>query len=74
MVAGGESGRGRRPPQPDWLRSLRDGCLAAGVGFTFKGWGGATQTSGGRLLDGREWRQSPRAAGGSPIPVQQALF
>ena len=74
VVAGGESGPGRRPPQPDWLRSLRDRCLAAGVAFTFKGWGGATQTTGGRLLDGREWRQSPRAATGGPAPAQQALF
>src|SRR5450759_4944926 len=43
VIAGGESGPGRRPPRPDWLRGLRDRCLAAGVAFTFKGWGGAAQ-------------------------------
>jgi len=59
VVAGGESGPTRRPPQVEWLRSLHDRCLAEGVAFTFKGWGGASQRAGGRLLDGREWRQSP---------------
>jgi len=62
VVAGGESGAGRRPPQPDWLRGLRDHCVAASVAFTFKGWGGRGQAEGGRLLEGREWGESPRVA------------
>ncbi|MGR6921238.1 DUF5131 family protein [[Actinomadura] parvosata] len=36
VVAGGESGPGARPPHPDWFRSLRDQCTAAGVPFFFK--------------------------------------
>ena len=74
VIAGGESGPGRRPPQPGWLRSLRDRCLTAGVAFTFKGWGGPSQTAGGRLLDGVEWNQSPLAAAAPGGPVQQPLF
>jgi len=39
VVVGGESGAGARPMHPDWARSLRDQCLAAGVPFFFKQWG-----------------------------------
>jgi protein gp37 len=35
-IAGGESGPGARPMHPDWVRSLRDQCQAAGVAFFFK--------------------------------------
>lgn len=39
VVAGGESGPRARPMHPDWARSLRDQCVAAGVPFLFKQWG-----------------------------------
>ncbi len=39
VVAGGESGPKARPSHPDWFRSLRDQCRAAGVPFLFKQWG-----------------------------------
>ncbi len=39
VIVGGESGPGARPMNPDWARSLRDQCVAAGVSFFFKGWG-----------------------------------
>lgn len=39
VIAGGESGPGARPMHPDWARSLRDQCQAAGVAFFFKQWG-----------------------------------
>src|SRR5581483_1751505 len=39
VVAGGESGPGSRPAHPDWFRSLRNQCAAAGVPFFFKQWG-----------------------------------
>lgn len=38
-VVGGESGPHARPMHPDWARSLRDQCSAAGVPFLFKQWG-----------------------------------
>lgn len=39
LVVGGESGPDARPMNPDWVRSLRDQCVAAGVAFFFKQWG-----------------------------------
>lgn len=39
VVVGGESGPKARPMHPEWARSLRDQCAAAGVPFLFKQWG-----------------------------------
>lgn len=39
VISGGESGPKARPSHPDWFRSLRDQCVAAGVAFHFKQWG-----------------------------------
>lgn len=39
VICGGETGPGARPMHPDWVRSLRDQCQAAGVPFFFKSWG-----------------------------------
>ena len=36
VICGGETGPGARPMHPDWARSLRDQCKAAGVSFFFK--------------------------------------
>lgn len=39
VICGGESGHKARPMHPEWARSLRDQCAAAGVPFFFKQWG-----------------------------------
>lgn len=39
VILGGETGPGARPLHPDWVRSIRDQCSAAGVPFFFKQWG-----------------------------------
>lgn len=39
VVVGAETGPGARPMHPDWVRSVRDQCQAAGVPFFFKQWG-----------------------------------
>lgn len=39
VIVGGETGPGARPMHPDWARSVRDQCQAAGVPFFFKSWG-----------------------------------
>lgn len=39
VICGGETGPGARPLHPNWVRSLRDQCLLAGVPFFFKQWG-----------------------------------
>lgn len=41
VILGGETGPGARPLHPDWARSIRDQCAAAGVSFFFKQWGNA---------------------------------
>ena len=61
VIVGGESGPHRRPTNPDWVRSVRDQCVAAGVAFFFKQWGGRTPKSGGRELDGRTWDDMPHS-------------
>ena len=61
VIVGGESGHGHRSPEEAWIVSVRDQCLAAGVPFFFKQWGGRTPKAGGRLLDGEEWNEMPDA-------------
>jgi len=63
LIAGGESGYRHRPVRAEWLRELRDRCLAEGVAFFFKQWGGVRSKTGGRLLDGRTWDEMPAARG-----------
>ena len=59
VIAGGESGPSARAPRPEWVRSIRDQCIAAGVPFFFKQWGGRTPKAGGRMLDGEIWGEMP---------------
>uniref|UniRef100_UPI003F499BE5 phage Gp37/Gp68 family protein n=1 Tax=Streptosporangium sp. CA-256172 TaxID=3240076 RepID=UPI003F499BE5 len=53
VIAGGESGPRARPAHPDWFRTLRDQCEAAGTPFFFKQWGqwSPDLNGRGRLLD-----------------------
>lgn len=59
VITGGESGRYHRPLDPDWVRTIRDDCLAANVAYFHKQNGGPTSKSGGKDLDGREWCDFP---------------
>jgi protein gp37 len=59
VIAGGESGPGARPMDADWVRQIRDRCLAAVVSFFFKQWGGVRKKQAGRELDGRTWDEMP---------------
>lgn len=55
VIVGGESGPRARPMHPDWARSLRDQCQAAGVAFHFKQWGEwAVEID--RERDDQDWR------------------
>lgn len=51
VIVGGESGPGARPMHPEWARSLRDQCVAAGVPFLFKQWGEWSPEKGHRYSD-----------------------
>jgi protein gp37 len=64
VIVGGESGPGARPMDPTWVTDVRDRCLAAGVPFFFKQWGGVNKRRKGRLLEGRTWDQTPIQAFG----------
>lgn len=65
VIVGGESGAGARPMHPDWARSLREQCQAAGVPFFFKQWGEFAPLSTFSLAedDGEVYRCGKRAAG-----------
>jgi len=60
VIVGGESGPGSRPMKPEWVFQIRDQCLAKGVPFFFKQWGGPNKKKTGRILGGRTWDQMPR--------------
>ena len=59
VIAGGESGPGARPIKEDWVIDIKEQCLAAGVPFFFKQWGGFNKKRNGRLLQGRTWDEMP---------------
>lgn len=59
VILGGESGPGARPLDPVWVTEVRDQCLAAGVPFFFKQWGGVRKKRAGRMLEGRTWDEMP---------------
>ncbi len=64
VIAGGESGPGARPAHPEWFRSTRDQCQAAGVPFFYK----QITIDGKKVslpeLDDRQWQEIPIAAEG----------
>jgi protein gp37 len=66
VICGGQSGPHARRMHPDWARSLRDQCIAAGVPFFFKQWGEWNpeavrmgKKAAGAMLDGSEWKAFP---------------
>lgn len=59
VIVGGESGPGARPIKIDWVRNIREQCIARNVPFFFKQWGGRNKKKAGRLLDGRIWDEMP---------------
>lgn len=59
VIIGGESGPGARPLKAEWVREIRDQCLAAHIPFFFKQWGGVRKKRNGRQLDGRTWDERP---------------
>jgi len=71
VIVGGESGPHARPMHPDWARSLRDQCAAAGVPFLFKQWG--EWTPGERLDHPRDF---PARDGRSAVlsPGNQVMY
>ncbi len=73
VIVGGESGPGARPMRRAWAASVRDQCVAAGVPFFFKQWGGVRKKQHGRLLDGKVWDQYPNKERGPRRPCIQPV-
>ncbi len=69
VIVGGESGPGARPMQADWVRDIRDQCVATNVPFFFKQWGGLSKKKSGRTLDGQTWDQTPARMQGAQTEV-----
>lgn len=70
VIVGGESGPKARPMRYEWVRDIRDQCVAADVPFVFKQWGQyspgglwRSKKEIGRFLDGKEWLQEPKLEG-----------
>jgi protein gp37 len=63
VIVGGESGPGARPMAEAWVVYIRDQCVAAGVPFFFKQWGGVRRTRNGRTLQGCVWDEMPAQVG-----------
>lgn len=59
VIVGGESGPGAREMREEWVLDIRDLCLASGVPFFFKQWGGVNKKRAGRTLVDRTWDQMP---------------
>ncbi len=72
VIVGGESGSHHRPLDPEWVRDIRDQCLAAQVPFFFKQWGGRTPKAGGRLLDGRLYDEMPEPGSAAALLLAEA--
>lgn len=62
VIVGGESGANHRTINLDHVRRLRDECKSRGIAFHFKQVGGRFPDSNGCELDGREWKEFPKAA------------
>jgi protein gp37 len=73
VIAGGESGPNARPLDGDWVRRLRDDCVAARTPFFFKQWGGIRPKTGGRELDGLTWDEMPAPTFDERLPAGAGL-
>ena len=59
VIVGGESGRKARSIAESWVWDIRQQCLAQGVAFFFKQWGGVNKKKSGRQLGGRTYDEMP---------------
>jgi len=79
VIVGGESGAKSRPSHPQWVRELRDQCVATGVPFHFKQWGNWAPLNGDvprgsvsrvNLRDGERMIRLSKAAAGRILDGQ----
>lgn len=70
VIVGGESGRGARKMEREWVLRLRDQCAEMQVPFFFKQWGGVRKSVAGRAIDGRTYDEKPARAE-KPVPSKE---
>jgi protein gp37 len=73
VIVGGESGHGARPMPKEWVVSIQEQCVRAGVPFFFKQWSGVQKSKVGRLLDGRTYDEMPNQPAKRSIPRAHRL-
>lgn len=61
VIVGGESGHKARPMKKEWVYEIKEQCDARKIPFFFKQWGGKNKKAAGRLLDGKEYNEMPKA-------------
>jgi hypothetical protein len=71
VIVGGESGRGARPMERDWVLRILNQCRNARVPFFFKQWGGTNKKRTGRMLDGQTYDEFPNFER-EPLPDRQS--
>lgn len=66
VIVGGESGSKARPMKEEWAINVKTQCEQQNVDFFFKQWGTwgedgirRSKKNNGRLLEGKEWNESP---------------
>lgn len=59
VIVGAESGQGARPMDEDWVRDVRDHCVALGVPFFYKQNAVGGKKIGTPELDGKRWMEMP---------------
>jgi protein gp37 len=73
VIVGGESGPDAREIKMEWVESIFQQCLRAGVPFFFKQWGGTRKDLTGRMLHGRTYDEMPIALENGRVPQPQFL-
>jgi len=59
-IVGGESGRGARPMEQEWVENIQALCKKQKVLFFFKQWGGVQKSKTGRILNGKTYDTMPK--------------
>jgi protein gp37 len=62
VIVGAESGRGARPMDDEWARTIKDQCVDAGVPFFLKQFAVNGRKVHVPELDGRQWMEYPKIA------------
>jgi len=64
IIVGGESGPKARAMEKSWVIEIRNRCMAYGIPFFFKQWGGVNKKKNGSLLDGKYHYEYPNLCRG----------